>query len=142
MAGLGVALSSSYQSSTANYILEQIHGKYLGLLVSSVHCLIYRQFGRVHDYSVGLDKYLFKWLVISERVIYSRCLREEYPDLKGVEDPRLTNPHSYKPAYRFGTVTSGSTEEVIKKTYPEMHEYMKNFMTKNVSEGIELVKKM
>lgn len=55
---------------------------------------------------------------------------------------QLTNPYSYDPAYRFGTVKSGSTEEVIRKTYPEMHDYMKPFMRKNVSEGIDAVKKM
>ena len=55
---------------------------------------------------------------------------------------QLTIPYSYDPAYRFGTVKSGSTEEVIRKTYPEMHDYMKPFMRKNVSEGIDAVKKM
>lgn len=68
-------------------------------------------------------------------------IREEYPDLKGVDDPRLTNPYGYKPAYRFGTVRSGSTEEIIKKNHPVMYDYMKKFMANNASEGIELVKK-
>ena len=68
-------------------------------------------------------------------------IREEYPDLKGVEDPRLTNPYGYKPAYKFGTVSSGSTEEIIKKNHPIMYDYMKKYMAHNASHGIDLVKK-
>ncbi|RNA20684.1 glutamate receptor NMDA 2B isoform X5, partial [Brachionus plicatilis] len=68
-------------------------------------------------------------------------IREEYPDLKGVEDPRLTNPYGYKPAYKFGTVSSGSTEEIIKKNHPIMYDYMKKYMANNASHGIDLVKR-
>lgn len=50
------------------------------------------------------------------------------------------NPYGYKPAYRFGTIMSGSTEEVIKKNHPHMYEYMRQYMSKNVSEGINKVK--
>lgn len=40
-------------------------------------------------------------------------IQEEYPDLKSVLDSRLTNPYAYKPTYRFGTVKSGSTAEIV-----------------------------
>ena len=60
---------------------------------------------------------------------------------KGVEDPRLMNPYNYKPTYIFGTIKSGSTEEVIRSNHPNMYEYMKKYMVKNVADGIEKVKK-
>ena len=40
-------------------------------------------------------------------------IKEEYPDLKSVLDNRLTNPYAHRPAYRFGTVKSGSTAEIV-----------------------------
>ena len=88
-------------------------------------------------------------------------IREEFPNLMGVEDPRviiniksntlhliifyyffskLTNPYGFKPPYKFGTISSGSTEEVIKKTHPSMYDYMRPFMSKNVTQGIQKVK--
>jgi hypothetical protein len=42
--------------------------------------------------------------------------------------------------YRFGTVVSGSTAEIVKETQPKMYEYMKQFMHQNVSDGIKAVK--
>ena len=68
-------------------------------------------------------------------------IKEEYTDLKGVEDPRLLNPYGYKPPFRFATVRSGSTEEVIRKNHPQMFEYMRPFMVHNIQEGIDKVKR-
>jgi hypothetical protein len=50
-------------------------------------------------------------------------------------------PYSFNPPFRFATVGSGSTEEVIKRNYPITFDYMKQFMVKNVSHGIDLVKR-
>jgi hypothetical protein len=35
------------------------------------------------------------------------------------------NPYNFKPPLQFGTVRSGSTEEVIKRNHPHMYDYMK-----------------
>jgi hypothetical protein len=51
------------------------------------------------------------------------------------------NPYNYKPQLQFGTVRSGSTEEVIRRNHPHMYDYMKPFMARNAAEGIEKVKK-
>lgn len=51
--------------------------------------------------------------------------REEFPNLVGLEDRRLTNPRSVKPPFRFGTIPNGATDYVLKNNFPEMHAYMK-----------------
>ena len=51
--------------------------------------------------------------------------REEFPNLVGLEDRRLTNPRSVKPPFRFGTIPNGATDYVMKNNFPEMHAYMK-----------------
>ncbi len=35
------------------------------------------------------------------------------------------NPYNFKPPLQFGTVRSGSTEEVIRRNHPHMYDYMK-----------------
>lgn len=67
-------------------------------------------------------------------------IKEEYPDLQGVLDKRLTNPYAQEPAYRFGTVKSGSTAEIVRDTQPQMFQYMRQFNLKTVAEGINAVK--
>ena len=49
-------------------------------------------------------------------------------------------PLRHSPVLRFGTVTHGSTEEVIKNNHPEMHHYMQKFMEDHVSHGIKALK--
>lgn len=51
--------------------------------------------------------------------------REEYPPLTGLDDRRLTNPRSVRPAFKFGTIPNGATDYVIKNNFPEIHGYMK-----------------
>lgn len=51
--------------------------------------------------------------------------REEFTNLSGLEDRRLTNPQSTKPPFRFGTIPNGATDYVLKNNFPEMHSYMK-----------------
>ena len=51
--------------------------------------------------------------------------REEFPDLVGIDDRRLTNPTSVKPSFRFGTIPNGATDFIMKTNFPEMHNYMK-----------------
>ena len=81
--------------------------------------------------------------------------REEYPNLSGVDDHRLSNPTSVKPPFKFGkyvekgprcmqvmicllkcqssiyylyfagTIPNGATDYVIKNNFPGHHAYMK-----------------
>ena len=51
--------------------------------------------------------------------------REEFPNLSGLDDSRLTNPMSHKPPFRFGTIPNGATDYVLKNNFPNTHEYMK-----------------
>ncbi|CAF0764536.1 unnamed protein product [Rotaria sordida] len=66
--------------------------------------------------------------------------KDEYFDLSGITDYRITNPHSMKPPFRFGTIANGSTDEVVKTNHKEVYAYMKQFMKRNVSEGIKALK--
>ena len=51
--------------------------------------------------------------------------REEFPNLSGLDDVRITNPTSIKPPFRFGTIPNGATDYVLKNNFPLTHEYMK-----------------
>ncbi|CAF4448524.1 unnamed protein product [Rotaria sp. Silwood2] len=66
--------------------------------------------------------------------------KDTYFDLSGINDYRLTNPHSMKPSFRYGTIANGSTDEVVKKNHKELYSYLRQFMKRNVSEGIKAIK--
>ena len=66
--------------------------------------------------------------------------REEFFDISGVEDHRLTNPFSLEPPFRFGTIPNGATDFVVKNNFPEMHLYMKKFSRQSVKDGTMAVK--
>jgi ionotropic glutamate receptor NMDA 2B len=66
--------------------------------------------------------------------------REEFFDISGFEDARLTNPFSSDPPFRFGTIPNGATDFVMKNNFPEMHLYMKKFSRRSVKEGTMAVK--
>ncbi|KAJ9588857.1 hypothetical protein L9F63_017895 [Diploptera punctata] len=53
--------------------------------------------------------------------------REEFHDLTGINDTRLSNPHSLKPPFRFGTIPHGNTDAVLRRNFPTMHAYMRPF---------------
>lgn len=55
---------------------------------------------------------------------------------------QLTKPESAKPPFRFGTVPRGSTETNIRKNDLNMYYYMKQYSRKNVTLGVQAVKKM
>ncbi|XP_023329329.1 glutamate receptor ionotropic, NMDA 2B [Eurytemora carolleeae] len=93
-----------------------------------------------------LLQYIFALFALIFLAIYTANLaafmitREEYYDLSGVEDIRLSNPYSHHPVFRFGTIPNGATDFVMKNNFPEMHMYMKKFSRKTVKEGTMAVK--
>ena len=60
--------------------------------------------------------------------------------LFSLQDPKLSNPMSTKPPFRFGTIPNGATDFIMKKNFPEMHLYMKNHNRTNVKAGTRAVK--
>ncbi|XP_066971386.1 glutamate receptor ionotropic, NMDA 2B-like isoform X1 [Macrobrachium rosenbergii] len=67
--------------------------------------------------------------------------REEFYDLTGVEDKRLQNPTSMKPPFKFATTLHGNTDVLMKKSFPVMHAYMRQFNQSSPIEGVKAVKK-
>ncbi|XP_015372673.1 PREDICTED: glutamate receptor ionotropic, NMDA 2B isoform X2 [Diuraphis noxia] len=62
--------------------------------------------------------------------------REEYYDFMGIDDYRLSKPHSHKPMFKFGTVPHSHIDSTIHKYFPEMFSYMKSFNRSTVQEGL------
>ncbi|XP_044135521.1 glutamate receptor ionotropic, NMDA 3A [Bufo gargarizans] len=60
-----------------------------------------------------------------------------YEELSGIHDPKLHHPSQ---GFRFGTVKESSAEDYVKKSFPEMHEYMRRYNTPSTSEGVTFLK--
>ncbi|XP_054718947.1 glutamate receptor ionotropic, NMDA 2B-like [Uloborus diversus] len=67
--------------------------------------------------------------------------REEYYDISGIDDKRLTHPHNTDPPFRFGTIPNGNTEAVLKRNKPHLYTWMRKFNRSSVRLGVDSVKK-
>ena len=50
------------------------------------------------------------------------------------------HPKKVSPNFKFATVPDGSTEDNLKKNYPRMHKYMKQYDQPGVPAGIAALK--
>ncbi|XP_075062069.1 glutamate receptor ionotropic, NMDA 3B [Mixophyes fleayi] len=57
--------------------------------------------------------------------------------LSGIHDPKLHHPSQ---GFRFGTVWESSAEHYIKKSFPEIHNYMRRFSVPSTSDGVHMLK--
>ncbi|KAG7477176.1 hypothetical protein MATL_G00091220, partial [Megalops atlanticus] len=60
-----------------------------------------------------------------------------YEQLSGIHDPKLHHPSQ---GFRFGTVRESSAEDYVKKSFPEMHEYMRRYNVPTTPDGIDCLK--
>ncbi|XP_063017083.1 glutamate receptor ionotropic, NMDA 3B [Melospiza melodia melodia] len=60
-----------------------------------------------------------------------------FEELSGIHDPKLHHPSQ---GFRFGTVWESSAEEYIKKSFPEMHEYMRRYNVPTTPDGVTMLK--
>ncbi|XP_058849793.1 glutamate receptor ionotropic, NMDA 3A-like [Acipenser ruthenus] len=60
-----------------------------------------------------------------------------YEELSGIHDPKLHHPSQ---GFRFGTVRESSAEDYVKKSFPEMHEYMRRYNVPATPDGVEHLK--
>uniref|UniRef100_A0A1A8ITV5 Glutamate receptor, ionotropic, N-methyl-D-aspartate 3A n=1 Tax=Nothobranchius kuhntae TaxID=321403 RepID=A0A1A8ITV5_NOTKU len=60
-----------------------------------------------------------------------------YEQLSGIHDPKLHHPSQ---GFRFATVRESSAEDYVKKSFPEMHEYMRRFNVPATPDGIHNLK--
>ncbi|KAG8193277.1 hypothetical protein JTE90_027021 [Oedothorax gibbosus] len=67
--------------------------------------------------------------------------REEYYDLQGIDDKRLTSPYITDPPFRFGTIPNGNTEAVLKRNKYNLYSWMRKFNKSSVQLGVEAVKR-
>uniref|UniRef100_A0A8C7GB30 Glutamate receptor n=1 Tax=Oncorhynchus kisutch TaxID=8019 RepID=A0A8C7GB30_ONCKI len=60
-----------------------------------------------------------------------------FQQLSGIHDPKLHHPSQ---GFRFATVRESSAEDYLKKSFPEMHEYMRRYNVPATPDGIEHLK--
>ncbi|CAB1415442.1 unnamed protein product [Pleuronectes platessa] len=60
-----------------------------------------------------------------------------YEQLSGIHDPKLHHPSQ---GFRFATVRESSAEDYLKKSFPEMHEYMRRYNVPATPGGIHQLK--
>ncbi|XP_077478446.1 glutamate receptor ionotropic, NMDA 3A isoform X4 [Stigmatopora argus] len=60
-----------------------------------------------------------------------------YEQLSGIHDPKLHHPSQ---GFRFATVRESSAEDYVKKSFPEMHEYMRRYNVPATPDGIDNLK--
>ncbi|TKS75274.1 Glutamate receptor ionotropic, NMDA 3A [Collichthys lucidus] len=60
-----------------------------------------------------------------------------FEEVSGIHDAKLHHPSW---GFRFGTVRESSAEDYMKKSFPEMHEYMRRFNEPTTPEGVATLK--
>ncbi|KAL0963195.1 hypothetical protein UPYG_G00351000 [Umbra pygmaea] len=60
-----------------------------------------------------------------------------FEQLSGIHDPKLHHPSQ---GFRFATVRESSAEDYLKKSFPEMHEYMRRYNVPATPDGIQHLK--
>uniref|UniRef100_A0A3B1JS05 Glutamate ionotropic receptor NMDA type subunit 3B n=1 Tax=Astyanax mexicanus TaxID=7994 RepID=A0A3B1JS05_ASTMX len=60
-----------------------------------------------------------------------------FEEVSGIHDAKLHHPSL---GFRFGTVRESSAEDYMKKSFPEMHEYMRRFNKPTTPEGVSTLK--
>ncbi|XP_008293663.1 glutamate receptor ionotropic, NMDA 3B [Stegastes partitus] len=60
-----------------------------------------------------------------------------FEEVTGIHDAKLHHPSH---GFRFGTVRESSAEDYMKKSFPEMHEYMRRFNEPTTPEGVATLK--
>uniref|UniRef100_A0A8C4TQ23 Glutamate receptor n=1 Tax=Erpetoichthys calabaricus TaxID=27687 RepID=A0A8C4TQ23_ERPCA len=60
-----------------------------------------------------------------------------FEELSGIHDAKLHHPSQ---GFRFGTVRESSAEDYMKKSFPEMHEYMRRFKRATTPDGVATLK--
>ncbi|XP_051957192.1 LOW QUALITY PROTEIN: glutamate receptor ionotropic, NMDA 3B [Xyrauchen texanus] len=60
-----------------------------------------------------------------------------FEELSGIHDAKLHHPSQ---GFRFGTVRESSAEDYMKKSFPEMHEYMLKFNKPTTPDGVSTLK--
>ncbi|XP_063056441.1 glutamate receptor ionotropic, NMDA 3B [Engraulis encrasicolus] len=60
-----------------------------------------------------------------------------FEEVSGIHDAKLHHPSH---GFRFGTVRESSAEDYMKKSFPEMHEYMRRFNEPTTPDGVATLK--
>lgn len=77
------------------------------------------------------------------RLVLRRSRRHLRPNpSKRVLSCLLHPPQLHHPSmgFRFGTVRESSAEDYMKKSFPEMHDYMRRFNQPTTPEGVHMLK--
>uniref|UniRef100_A0A3P8V5Q2 Glutamate receptor n=1 Tax=Cynoglossus semilaevis TaxID=244447 RepID=A0A3P8V5Q2_CYNSE len=60
-----------------------------------------------------------------------------FEEVSGIHDDKLHHPSM---GFRFGTVRESSAEDYMKKSFPEMHDYMRRYNQPTTPEGVQMLK--
>ncbi|XP_061700227.1 glutamate receptor ionotropic, NMDA 3B [Syngnathoides biaculeatus] len=60
-----------------------------------------------------------------------------FEQVSGIHDEKLHHPSL---GFRFGTVRESSAEDYMKKSFPEMHDYMRRFNQPTTPDGVQMLK--
>eukprot|EP00095_Tigriopus_kingsejongensis_P011717 maker-scaffold452_size166894-snap-gene-0.47 protein:Tk11717 transcript:maker-scaffold452_size166894-snap-gene-0.47-mRNA-1 annotation:"Glutamate" len=68
--------------------------------------------------------------------------RKEFHDFKGIDDVRISNPHSQKPMLKFSTIPYSYSDVTLQLHHPTMHNHMRRFnyvynTTKKAIKGVK-----
>ncbi|XP_043223940.1 glutamate receptor ionotropic, NMDA 2B-like isoform X2 [Amphibalanus amphitrite] len=66
--------------------------------------------------------------------------REEFHELKGIDDERMRSPYQFEPPFRAGTVLHTNTEMVLREHKPQQFRYILRYPVHNVQEGVKMIK--
>ncbi|XP_062614657.1 glutamate receptor ionotropic, NMDA 2B-like isoform X1 [Saccostrea cucullata] len=66
--------------------------------------------------------------------------KDEYYNLSGIKDWRLTNPYFMNPPFKFATIPNGSTEENLRKNHYNMYKYMQRYNRATVDDAVKALK--
>ena len=107
LAYIMVSLGRSFSSSRKRWLPERLHvqiyGSCMGTFRANIFSHLHRQLSSFYDYARRISKSF------------------------GLDDKRLANPTSQKPAFRFGTIPNGATDFVLQNNFPHTQHYMKRW---------------
>ncbi|KAI8426247.1 hypothetical protein MSG28_005153, partial [Choristoneura fumiferana] len=99
--------------------------------------------GAVAIQAATFSIFFFEWLspmvflaIYTANLAAFMITREEFHELSGLDDPRISRPLAIRPPLKFGTVPWSHTDATLAKYFREPHAYMAQYNRSTVSAGV------